>query len=100
LFSQAVACLNSLTGARHDSISTEDILKLPIAILKHLIQAVKEKTISSHFELLMLEKGVFYHHIKYTINKTNDLESKRIFSRFHFCKHVGERVAIVYDVVC
>ena len=96
LFSQVVGCLNSLTGVRRDSISTKDILKLPIAFLKHLIQAVKDKTASTRFESLMLEKGVFYYHIEYSINEINDLQSKRIFSRFHFCKHIGELVAILF----
>ena len=88
LFQEVTDHFKALTAATQTALSAQDILKLPTAALKTLIQRVA----STEFRDKMHAKGLFYFHAAWKVFQSNDPVLIQIFERFSFRRHIGEKL--------
>ena len=93
LFREVTHHFNALTAATQTALSAQDILKLPTAVLKNLIQTVVIHSKSTEFKDKMHAKGLLYFHVAWKVFQSNDPVLIQTFERFIFRRHIGEKWA-------
>ena len=92
MFQEVTHHFNALTASTQSALSAQDILKLPTAVLKNLIQTVVVRSKSTEFKDKMHDEGLLYFHVAWKVFQSNDPVLIQTFERFSFRRHIGEKL--------